>query len=430
VYNAGDYRVADIGYVVTWRSPRVGVLGRSGIMNQQSSYNEQLNQIDEEVHKQRAELQKHRPNILVVGRTGVGKSSLINGVLGEKVAETGAGRPITQCYATYPHRLLNMMDSVGWEGGGDGEQRFRDDTKKLLDEHRTTDPDNHIHIVWYVIAASDARFQDFDAQLVREAFGGIPVLFVLTKCDAARQEAIDQVEQAIKNAAISMAHQATSRAPAPKIVGIIRTAAEPLPILGKEPWGMVELVEATIAQLPELQRDAFAAAQAVDLALKARTARKVVHLAAMAAVGIGAIPIPFSDALLLAPAQLTMVGRIAVIYGFGMDAGSLTALIGGSMMPLVAQSTGVFLASSLIEMIPGAGSIVGGAISGIVAGGLTATIGYAFQTAFHQLAQMKAKGQTITTDAAAQYLKQALPLALQEIKQRGIKNILAAGGES
>jgi uncharacterized protein (DUF697 family) len=125
-----------------------------------------------------------------------------------------------------------------------------------------------------------------------------------------------------------------------------------------------------------------------------------------------------------------MVGRIAIIYGFGMDPGSLTTLIGGAMMPLVAQSAGIYLASSLIELIPGAGSIVGGAISGSVAAGVTASVGYAFQTAFHQLALMRAKGQTITTDAAAEYLKQALPLALQEIKQRGIKNILTAGGDA
>jgi uncharacterized protein (DUF697 family)/predicted GTPase len=399
-------------------------------MNQQYQYNEQLDSIGEEIHKQRAELQEHRPNILVVGRTGVGKSSLINGILGKRLAETGAGRPITQFYAMYRDDFLTMFDSRGWEGGSEGERRFRDDTKKLLNDHRTTNPDEHIHIVWYAIAASDARFQDFDAQLVREAFGGLPVLFVLTKCDAAREQDIAQVEQAIRAAAMSMAQQGTSRAPAPRIVDIIRTAAEPLPILGKEPWGMMEVADATRTQLPELYRTAFDAAQAVDFASKARAARKVIHAATITAGGIGAIPIPFSDAVLLAPVQLTMVGRIAVIYGVGMDQGSLTALIGGAMMPLMAQSAGIFLASSLIEFIPGAGSIVGGMISGTVAASVTATIGYAFQNAFHQLTLMKANGQTITTDAAAQFLKQALPLALQEIKQRGIKNILTSGGEA
>lgn len=398
-------------------------------MNQQSKYDAQQSKLEEEIRKQYAELQRHRPNILVVGRTGVGKSSLINGILGEKLAETGAGRPITQFYSVYQHPLVTMIDSMGWEGGSEGEERFRSDTKQLLEKHRTTNPDDHIHIVWYVIAASDARFQDFDAQLVREAFTGIPVLFVLTKCDIVSEEAIAEVEQAIRKSATAMAQQATSKTPAPRVVGVIRTAADPLPVLRQEPWGMAEVVEATRAELPELYQAAFDAAQVVDFSLKARKARAVVHTATATAGGIGAIPIPFSDSALLAPLQMGMVSTIAIIYGFGTDAGSLTALIGGAMVPLAAESVGVSMAGNLIKLVPGAGSIVGGMIEGAVAAGITATIGHAFQRVFHELALRKVKGQPVSIEAASEFLKQALPQALDEIRKRGVKNLLTDGGD-
>ena len=35
-------------------------------------------------------------NIIVAGKTGVGKSTLINSVFREKLAETGIGKPVTQ----------------------------------------------------------------------------------------------------------------------------------------------------------------------------------------------------------------------------------------------------------------------------------------------------------------------------------------------
>ena len=37
-----------------------------------------------------------KPNIIVVGKTGVGKSTLINNVFRENLEETGSGRPVTQ----------------------------------------------------------------------------------------------------------------------------------------------------------------------------------------------------------------------------------------------------------------------------------------------------------------------------------------------
>ncbi len=396
-------------------------------MNQRAQYDGQRHVLEEEIRKQYAELQEHKPNILVVGRTGVGKSSLINTIVGEKLAQTGAGRPITQFYSIYQHPLLTMIDSMGWEGGREGEQRFRDDTTRLLQERRTTNVDDHIHIVWYVIAASDARFQDFDAQLVREAFSGVPVLFVLTKCDIISEEALSQVEQAIKSAATSMAQQATRSMPAPRIVGIIRTAADPLPLLRLAPWGMEAVVEATRAELPALYRDAFDAAQTVDFSLKASKARARVLAAAASAGAIGLIPIPFSDSLLLTPLQITMVTSIGLIYGFGADPGSLSTLIAGSIMPLATESVGVSVASNLIKLIPGAGTIVGGMISGAVASSITAIIGFTFQQAFHQMALMKANGQPVSIDAAAQFLKQALPQIMKQVQERGIKNVLSDG---
>jgi uncharacterized protein (DUF697 family) len=194
---------------------------------------------------------------------------------------------------------------------------------------------------------------------------------------------------------------------------------------------MLEVVEATRAVLPDLYRDAFDAAQAVDFSIKAKKAQAIIVGAAASAAAIGAIPIPFSDSVLLTPLQMTMVASIGLIYGFGSDPGSMTALIGGSIAPLAAESVGVSLAGNLFKLFPGVGSVVGGMIEGGVAATVTATIGYAFQRAFHQLALMKAKGQQpISVEAAAAFLKQALPQAMEAVRQRGLKNIMPGGADA
>lgn len=54
-------------------------------------------------------------NIIIAGKTGVGKSTLINAVFGEDVAKTGEGKPVTK--GIKPHinkeKHLTIYDTEG-----------------------------------------------------------------------------------------------------------------------------------------------------------------------------------------------------------------------------------------------------------------------------------------------------------------------------
>ena len=56
-----------------------------------------LGLVEELLNKTQAEIEKMTPvNILLVGKTGVGKSTLVNNVFREQLASTGIGKPITK----------------------------------------------------------------------------------------------------------------------------------------------------------------------------------------------------------------------------------------------------------------------------------------------------------------------------------------------
>lgn len=58
-------------------------------------------------------------NIIVAGKTGVGKSTLINAIFREKLAETGMGKPVTEHMRKLTKKgvPLSIYDTRGFELG-------------------------------------------------------------------------------------------------------------------------------------------------------------------------------------------------------------------------------------------------------------------------------------------------------------------------
>ena len=97
------------------------------------------------------------------------------------------------------------------------------------------------------------------------------------------------------------------------------------------------------------------------------------------AIGEGAVPIPFvSDATLLIPTQLGMIASITAIFGFEVNKSILTGFLSSTLGAGGATMLGRTIVSNLVKLIPGAGSVVGGVISGGTAGLLTAALGEAY----------------------------------------------------
>ena len=308
--------------------------------------------------------------VMIAGCTGAGKSTLINAVFHGDLAKTGQGRPVSQAAQAYaqPGIPLLIIDTKGLEIGNplDTRQQLLDLVRKSA---REPDPKRHVHIVWHCVDEGPRRLEKFETDLVAEFSAlGLPVIVVITKARQDRDNNGNSFKDVVKELAPA----------ANEVLRIRALRVEDDDGHVKEQMGLKELIAETIRLVPEGHRQAFIAAQKVDFDAKKSSAHKAVAVAAAAAAAIGAVPIPFSDAVLLVPVQVGMMTRIAVIFGLSLDAQSLAKVLAGVLSTIGGTLLGRQIVTSLLKLIPGAGSLVGGAIAATTAAALTTALGEAF----------------------------------------------------
>ena len=122
-------------------------------------------------------------NIAVAGRSGVGKSTLLNAVFGRDLAATGVGRPVTKDATWYeePGFSVRLLDTRGLERGAFAESLAALEAK-LAEARAGTNPDEQLHLLWLCLDGSGSRIEDADRRVAEMAGRlGVPVVVVITK---------------------------------------------------------------------------------------------------------------------------------------------------------------------------------------------------------------------------------------------------------
>ncbi|TAK70000.1 MAG: DUF697 domain-containing protein [Actinomycetota bacterium] len=331
---------------------------------------------------QQAYTELGRFNLAVFGRTGAGKSTLINAIFGAEVAATGIGAPVTTglSYHLHPSGYLGLYDSEGFETGQAGDAIVAA-LQHAVRSRRALPMSEQIHAVWYVVRSSDLRFERSQGDFVRSlAELGLPVILVLAQVPSRD----GQVHPAVAELA---AHIESLRLPIRPDGRVIATNAVADSFHGTPAFGLSALLDATYAVVPEVVEQALTAAQVLDLGRKRAAARTVINKAVAVAAGIGATPIPFADAALLIPAQTLMIARITAAYGLPPRQARAAAIAGAAALTTGATMAGKSLVTGILKLIPGAGTVTGSTISATVAGTLTKAVGWAWaQVCEHVLA--------------------------------------------
>ncbi len=103
-----------------------------------------------------------------------------------------------------------------------------------------------------------------------------------------------------------------------------------------------------------------------------KKAHNIIHAASLTAAIIGCSPIPFSDAFLLVPVQLTMMARLHKLFGQ-----SWSASLGKSLSKeLVLVGLGRSAVGNILKLVPVVGTVTGAAVNATVAMSITEALGW------------------------------------------------------
>jgi GTP-binding protein EngB required for normal cell division/uncharacterized protein (DUF697 family) len=330
---------------------------------------EELNEVDNLVNNEALGFEAP-VNILLAGNSGDGKSTLANAMLGVELAATGTGFPVTkgiQCYE-YKDKPLTLFDTEGFEVLDS--ERTVGAVKELIESRRRQkDSKQHIHIVWLCIAATSRRLQQVHIDLVRLCSElQIPIIAVITKSYLKD----DSSEAFLKVIGESL----------PEADSIIPVLAKEMH-LGKlrvAPFGLVQLLDATLSLIPTACQAALKFSQVADFNRKLEAATKVVNVTSLAAVGLSfpAAFVPGGHAALLVPLEINMIHQVNRALGINLEKQGQMAVAKGTLGIVMATVGGKLIFTETMKFIPFVGQIASTLVGGTIAGTVVKVFGTAY----------------------------------------------------
>lgn len=211
-------------------------------------------------------------SVALFGQPGAGKSSLINKIIGKKVAEAGVETDKTTEEASYIHNGLRLVDLPGY-----GTKKFpKDEYKEKF----------HLETFDLFLCVTSGKFHQADTELFRELDEmGKVCIFVVNKHDELWEDDVPLEELVLRKKADIFKQIG-------KKVHVVFTSC-------RNGYGLAELNDNIIANLNDAKRERWlrgAQAYSLDfLKEKRQAAEKYVAIASAASAINGLNPIPGAD---------------------------------------------------------------------------------------------------------------------------------------
>ncbi|HEY3571912.1 MAG TPA: GTPase [Thermoanaerobaculia bacterium] len=321
------------------------------------------------------------PKLMILGRRGAGKSSLVNAIFGERVAAVGSvlsetGRPIWYSYQG-PRGEMKILDTRGL---GDRTRPEAANFQDALDEVRAVLVEEWPDAILFLCKAKDvdshiaqdmANIEAVRAFIAEKHRYEAPVVAVVTQVDELDPKRVEPpYENETKRRNIDTAVRTIQEALTERGIALARV----IPVstyaeyegdqrVYDNYWNVEELVDYLVDVLPRSAQVQMARLSQLQ-AVQRKLARKMTAAAAAVAGGIAAAPIPIADILPLTALQIGLITGIAYLSGWEMSkaaAREFLAALGVNVGAAFALREG---ARALAKFVfPGAGSAVSAGVA-------------------------------------------------------------------
>eukprot|EP00923_Selenidium_pygospionis_P010346 GHVN01017983.1.p1 GENE.GHVN01017983.1~~GHVN01017983.1.p1 ORF type:complete len:362 (+),score=43.08 GHVN01017983.1:212-1297(+) len=335
--------------------------------------------------------------ILVSGKTGTGKSTLINQVFGDDVAKTGVGTPVTQKVEEFkwPEKSLTLLDSKGLEA--EAYQETLNDLKEVIDKRgKSKNAWDQIAVAWVCVSYEGKRFEDCDKSLVELLIANrIHVVIVVTQTTLDPEDFIN--DEFINHIRAFQLEQDYGYCAVVPLMAADKAFNKQYTC---KAHGLEELVMQTGVMIPTATEAVFAKAHQVKIDELTNSCFGIIHIAAASAAAGAGIPVPFTGAVTSPPIQAKMLNELYSKFGVEMSAKEILSVT-GSILGTNAMRSG---AIGLLQCIPGV-NLVATAVSSTSAFAATEALGHAVLN--NLLAERKG-ADAITSDQALAVLKKTI----------------------
>ncbi|MBP0985975.1 MAG: 50S ribosome-binding GTPase [Oscillospiraceae bacterium] len=324
-------------------------------------------------------------NVLVIGNSGVGKSTLINAVLGEECAVTGYGiTGTTQELSIYENGRIpfRIIDTVGFEPSFRKASRAVRSVRKWSRDSAVKEErkEERISVIWCCVEGTSRKLFPDTIRIMAKAVSmwpSVPVIAVITKSYSLpeRRETIMMVHEAFST------HKKLFNN-LKRIIPVVAMTYRLNDDAFAPPDGITDLIEATNDLLPEGIRASETDVARYKMDRRRAFAHSSVGVATASAVIVGAVPIPFPDAAILTPLEIAEINTVSRIYGINKDE-KLVKFV-DSNVEVGTVSTAARAAVNALKSIPGVNAAAS-AVNAVIAGSIVAAIGECSIAAFEQI---------------------------------------------
>ncbi len=247
--------------------------------------------------------------------------------------------------------------------------------KEMEDSFKTLDEKRAIDVAYLCVKETSYRVEEREKELLNlTKEWNIPTIVIFTNTQEKAGDAFVKEAQRVINEEWWFGGFIKAYARVNSVAFSFRDMEVPIE-------GLEELVDETKKCLIDAEKNKqnhFLLIQKANIQARKQAmideSKTIIHVASGAAGVAGLIPIPFSDALTIAPIQAGMIYKMNDAFGMDLEDSVAASLITGLLGVTVVAQVGRTLVNGFLKFIPVVGSVAGGATAVTITEG----IGFAY----------------------------------------------------